>query len=139
MKTPKSTSTDVDLTIPIEPNSYSDDDCLGEEYEPRSKDCQLCHDSTYCSVLFQKTVVSKVKQVETTHSMLDKDILPAMGDKFIQKLAALATNYYMNGDPLTVDEVKDTVRNKYLVSDEVALSEWVNRWVESYSLGGKLL
>ena len=84
-------------------------------------------------------MVNKVKQVETTHSMLDKDILPTMRDKFIQKLAALATNYYMNGDPLTVGEVKDTIRNKYSVSDEIALAEWVVRWVEFYSLGGKLL
>ena len=60
-RTSKSAKTEFDILKPVTDNSSSDG-CLGNEYDPRAKDCQLCHDSTYCSILFQRTITKKVKE-----------------------------------------------------------------------------
>lgn len=133
----KKSATEIDITKPV-PYADSMNDCLGNEYDPRVKECQACHDSTYCSILFQQTVTKRVEEVEKVNPMLDKDILPGMDDEFSLKLVRIAKKYHEQGSPMTQEEAAQALIQQYGLSDTVSATLWVSRWEIHHNLKGTI-
>jgi hypothetical protein len=131
-RNPRKTKTDVDLTIPQ--SVPYDGSCFGVEYAPRTVDCQQCHDSTLCNIKYAEYVKANVKHVESTHPMLDKEIIPEVDGEFGNDMQKLAKKYFDEGQPLHKSEIQDALFEKYHINDARASALWIERWIVAHEL-----
>jgi hypothetical protein len=129
MKQPHTTPTEIDLTVPVDPTSIvptEQTDCFGtEEYNPQDKDCSLCSDIEICGIKFQELIKTKKVKVETEKGpMLDQSDIDGVNFKKIEKLA---NKYYLEGDPMTHEELIEAVMIQANTKDEVAALELIRR------------
>jgi len=129
MRKPKTEPTKVDLTTPIDPGMYlpeDEADCFGtEEYSPQNKDCSLCSDIEICGIKFQEHVKTKKKVVETEQGpLMDQSDLDGVD---LGKVEKLAKKYYLEGSPMTFEELQEAIRIQANTKDNDAVLELIKR------------
>lgn len=120
-----------DFTAPIDPAQFKvvDGDCLGKEWDMRSKECPVCAMCDICSILFQSQVRKKIQQVEAQHAtFLDKTDFAAIDQQQLRARIEAANGQMNVGD--LVEEVHATAQT----DDEVAVVEWIKRFLRDNGL-----
>lgn len=125
-RTPKTDKSNVDLTKPVKITET--DDCLGKEWTPYIAECKVCADSDLCCAIFsrKKDVVVKEKEetIETYYlDMADFENVPA------QSLINIVMKKHEAGTPVEVEDLEFTVMDLATCSDEVAVKEYVKRFL----------
>ena len=136
-KSPREVPTVYNGTEPI--SMDFDGSCFGMEYQPRSTQCQHCHDTTLCGIKYQEYIGKKVKQVEEEYQMLDKEITPSMDDEWIKNIIKLINQYHSESAPLTIEEIMDGISEVYHIKNEKTLRIWANRIIVQNNLKDKIV
>lgn len=130
-KTPRETPTVFNATDAV--SMDFDGSCFGVEYQPRTVQCQRCHDSTLCNIKFQGTISAKVKEVEASYNMLDTERVPDLDSQWAKDLKAVVDKYHGEGEPLTKEELIDALVQEYKINDPKAASYWSDRWIAQFN------
>ena len=130
-KTPRETPTVYNVTDAV--SMDFDGSCFGVEYQPRTVQCQRCHDSTLCNIKYQETVVRKVKEVENSYNMLDTEQVPDLNSQWAKDLKAAVDKYHAEGEPVTREELVEAIVQEYRINDPKAAYLWMDRWIEKFN------
>ena len=136
-KTPREKMTIYNSTEPV--SMDFDGSCFGVEYQPRSTQCQHCHDTTLCGIKYQEFVAKRVKKVEEEYLMLDKEIVPSMNDEYIMNLVKLIIDYDLEGAPLTVEEIMEGIGEVYHINNLDTQRIWATRIINQNNLNDKVI
>ena len=130
-KTPRETPTVYNSTDAV--SMDFDGSCFGVEYQPRTVQCQRCHDSTLCNIKYQETVTKKVKEVENSYNMLDTEQVPDLNSQWAKDLKATVDKYHAEGEPVTREELVEAIVQEYKINDPKAAYLWTDRWIEKFN------
>lgn len=129
MRKPRTKPTEVDLTVPVDPEKLlreDENDCFGtDQYAPQDKDCSLCADIEICGIKFQELVKTKKKIVEAEKGpMMDQTDLDGVD---MGKVEKLARRYQDEGEPMTFAELQDAIKLQAKTKDTNAVIELIRR------------
>jgi hypothetical protein len=121
---PRKVMSKVDLSQPINYNDFTfeKDDCFGGLWNMEDKSCRMCHDNVVCGILFSKKVAIEEKKIQAEN----ETFLDTVDFQNVNK-DALAL--WLSIKNRTVEEVFEYVTQKSSCSDEVAVVEYIKRYV----------
>lgn len=126
----------VEMGIPLDINgSISEDiynriifmsedvnDCFGKDFDIRQNDCAGCADNEVCGIIFGNAVRAKVKEMDKINKYLDVADFSLIDDELLA--------IWVKQKERTVDELFDKISTDAKCADEVAVVEWIKRWVK---------
>lgn len=118
---------EVDLTVPIDKENVMSEqytgegDCFGQDWDAGSNDCAECAVSEICCIMFKDKQDKKVKSMEKAKKYLD------ISDFSLIDRDALMV--WLSLGKRTVDDVYEYVERKSKSADEVAIVEWIKRFI----------
>lgn len=135
-KQPRSTKKEVDLSklLPsLEELGEPSTTCLGKEYDINTTECKQCADHTLCLALYKHEVQVKVKSILPELPLADVADFSLITDEIQQRLLSVIQTYEQQGTPMQVMELFNTAKQLARCSDDVAVGEWVKRFIlENY-------
>ena len=127
---------EVDLSVPLKEENFpvKGEDCFSKEWDGYAKECQLCSDATVCSILTGKAVYKQAKELEVAKEeagvgYLDNAEMLRNVDQDLEKLKKLIVKFEEKGEPMSVEELITLFGSRYKISDEVAVKEWIKRFI----------
>jgi len=128
---------ELDLSKPLQRSAIyiPPDDCFGKEWDAYDKSCQVCADCDVCGILFSDLVKKKVHEVELQEknrgaAFLDTAEMFRNLDGLKDKMSKLVIKRDATDNPLTVEDLVEYVKDKYNISDDVAIKEWIKTFVK---------
>jgi len=110
----KTSKTEVDLTKPLKVELANDESCYGKMYDPRTRECSLCHDNVTCGIHFQKNVIGNIRAREKKEKgfldMQDFESIP------LDKLS----NVLQKANPAPVKSVLKVIQHYSKSKDSIA-------------------
>ena len=125
MRKVKTEKKEVDFLKPVAIPEIDLDDCFGQEYDPRDKDCALCSDLTYCGLVYADRVKKEIKNTEMdSGSYMDQVDFEGVSWTKIQDKAK---EYEQLGDPMSHVELVEAIMSIAKTKDDIAVSEFIKR------------
>jgi hypothetical protein len=125
MRKTRTEKQEINLLEPITLPDTDPDDCFGKEYDPRDRDCSICADIEICGIKTQVELQKKKKEFENNNGpLLDQTDFKSVNWK---KIEQKALEYEVNNEPLTFEELLDTIKTLANTKDEVAVLEYIRR------------
>jgi len=127
---PKEEETKMDLTRPINNLEIKDDDCFGQMWNPKDKNCALCSDLEICGIKYQEVIEDKKTNYEKEYEPLD------MADFSCVNMSKIVDfiKKYQDDDPLTYEEVEEYVMDKAKIRDKTSVGEFLKRNFVKYNI-----
>lgn len=126
----KKVKLEVDLTKPVNLEDFpiDENDCFGGEWDMMQKECQLCADNEICGILFGNRVVKpRIKEFEEKQGQPFLDLMD---------FSLIDTEQIKDGlDGMTVAAFFEFVKKMAKASDDVAVKEWVKRFLVENGYG----
>lgn len=134
-KKPREKSTEKDLTVLLKPEELMSDDpedCFGREWDPRDKDCSLCHDVEICGIVRQADIQKAKKKIEREKGpFLDETAFEKVP---VEKLVETIRQYAEDDDPALYEEIEEAVEKTARTKDKVAIREYITRLLPRHNL-----
>lgn len=135
MKKAKTEKTEVNFLKPAVIPEVDPEDCFGQEYDPRDKDCSLCSDIDFCGIVHADKVKKKIKQTEQESGpYLDQTDFASVNWK---KIEEKAKEYEDAGEPMTFEELTEAISTIAKTKDEIAVTEFIRRELPKTTLNIK--
>lgn len=120
---------DVDLTKPVDKGALKSataaDDCFGKMWNINDPLCQVCSANELCGIIFADVLVEQEQQVAAgKETFLDLSDWPAINDTVFME--------FLGGEPKTTQQAFDFIAKKVNSSDEVAVVEWIKRFIKAH-------
>lgn len=127
---------DVDFTKPVfaKDMAIKENDCLGKEWDPYDKACTYCAECELCGVLYQQPHNKRVKEAEDKAKEKGTPFLDTAYNihtlGITDKFHGIVLRKDSEGDPVSKYDVVDMFREKYNISDEVVVVEWIKKFLK---------
>lgn len=141
----KATYATVDFSKPLQFKETPSNDCFGREWDPTSRDCGVCADMDVCGVYFAEKLKKQTEAInkqaeEKEEYFLDQTDFSLINEEALRKIVITRAK---SKEGIEVEELFDAVKTKSKCSDDVAVVEWIKRFLKKdsnlYTRNGKIL
>jgi len=133
MRTKKEEKTKIDLSIPVNIDSYnlSEEDCFGNLWLPSDNDCSLCADNELCGVIYSNKIKKKKAEFEFDNKTIDNTRFNEVNWDLIKKQAI---NYKKENNPMTFTELFMYVKDVSKCDNDVVIETYIEANLLNHNL-----
>lgn len=124
---------EVNLLYPLDMTQIEikEDDCFAKEWDPNTKECGGCADTTVCGIMFQKQVKKPVK------AKLEKKDGPYLDQTYflttvdLDKVETIIKEAFEDNEPVTVEEMQEYFMLRMKSRDEMLVVSEMRKFILS--------